>query len=419
MISLAYAAVWFFVFSLPWENFIVVPGVGVFSRVIGAVAVGLTLITLVLTGRFRRWSMLQYAALFFVLWAAGVLLIFYNPTVMPKKFWTFVQLVVMVWMIWELAPTRSRVIGLLSAYVLGSYVSALDTVLLSRREAGALKRFAGGGGDPNDLAMTLAAAIPMAWYLGMTYHRPLVRWACRAYLPIGLLAIALTGSRGGMVASLVGLLIVPLTMTRLSPGKLVMAIALLTISGGLAVAYVPKSIVSRLSTTSTEVEDLSLGGRFRIWKAGIHAFAERPFIGYGSGSFKVAVLPELGYATQVAHNSYLSVLVEEGFIGLLLYLTMFIAVFLALMRLQYLDRRFALVLLATISVAMLPLSWDDRKTVWFVLAALMGFAMARHTTAGPGRPAAQQENAPSFRGPAAARPRPPLTAPNIRRGTTP
>ncbi|MFL5476144.1 MAG: O-antigen ligase family protein, partial [Gemmatimonadales bacterium] len=405
------------VFSLPWENFIVIPGVGVFSRVIGAVAVGLTIVVNIISGRFRRWHVFHVAALLFVVWAAGVLLIVYNPAVMPKKFWTFVQLLVMVWMIWELAPSRSRLIGLLSAYVLGSYVSALDTILLYRRAGGAAQRFAGGGGDPNDLAMTLAAAIPMAWYLGMTSQRPIVRWACRAYIPVGLLAIGLTGSRGGMIASLVGLLIVPLTMTRLSPGKLALAIALLAISGGIAVAYVPKTIVSRLSTTTSAVEDLSLGGRFRIWRAGIHAFAQRPMIGYGSGSFKVALLPELGYATQVAHNSYLSVLVEEGFVGLLLYLTMFIAVFLSLMRLRGVERRFALVLLATIAVAMLPLSWDDRKTVWFVLAALVGLARAPTIVWRPAEPSPQYAGAPLYRGPPSGRPGP-IAVPQARRGTS-
>jgi O-antigen ligase len=415
--SIGYAAVWFFVFSLPWENFIVIPGVGVFSRVIGAVAVALTLVINVISGRFRRLHVFHVAALLFVVWAAGVLLIVYNPVQMPKKFWTFLQLLVMVWMIWELAPTRPRLIGLLTAYVLGSYVSALDTILLYRRAGGAAGRFAGGGGDPNDLAMTLAAAIPMAWYLGMTYHRPLVRWVSRVYLPIGLLAIGLTGSRGGMIASLVGLLIVPLTMTRLSPGKLALAVALLAISGGLAVAFVPQTLVSRLSTTTSEVEDLSLGGRFRIWKAGINAFVQRPLIGYGSGSFKTALMPQLGSTAQVAHNSYLSVLVEEGFIGLLLYLTMFIAVFLSLMRLRGMERRFALVLLATIAVAMLPLSWDDRKTVWFVLAALVGLARAPSLAWRPAAPTPEYAGAPQFRGPVPGRPGP-IGVPNARRGTS-
>ncbi len=415
--SIAYAAVWFFVFSLPWQNFIVIPGVGVFSRVIGAVAVGLTIVVNVISGRFRRWHVFHVAALLFVMWAAGVLLIVYNPVTMPNKFWTFVQLLVMVWMIWELAPSRSRLIGLLSAYVLGSYVSGLATILLYHRAGGEARRFAGGGGDPNDLAMNLAAAIPMAWYLGMTHHRPMVRWACRAYIPVGLLSIGLTGSRGGMIATVVALLIVPLTMTRLSPGKLSLAIVLLAISGGLAVAYVPKTIVSRLSTTTTAVEDLSLGGRFRIWKAGIRVFVQRPMVGYGSGSFKVALLPELGNATQVAHNSYLSVLVEEGLVGFLLYLAMFVAVFLALMRLRGMERRFALVLLTTIVVAMIPLSWEDRKTVWFVLAALIGLARATTIVWRQAAPTPEYAGAPLYRGPASNRPVP-IAMPNARRGTS-
>jgi O-antigen ligase len=415
--SIAYAAVWFFVFSLPWQNFIVIPGVGVFSRVIGAVAVGLTIVVNVISGRFRRWHVFHVAALLFVMWAAGVLLIVYNPVTLPNKFWTFVQLLVMVWMIWELAPSRSRLIGLLSAYVLGSYVSALATILLYHRAGGEARRFAGGGGDPNDLAMNLAAAIPMAWYLGMTHHRPMVRWACRAYIPVGLLSIGLTGSRGGMIATVVALLIVPLTMTRLSPGKLALAIVLLAVSGGLAVAYVPKTIVSRLSTTTTAVEDLSLGGRFRIWKAGIRVFVQRPMVGYGSGSFKVALLPELGNATQVAHNSYLSVLVEEGLVGFLLYLAMFVAVFLALMRLRGMERRFALVLLTTIVVAMVPLSWEDRKTVWFVLAALVGLARAPTIVWRQAAPNPEYAGAPLYRGSASNRPAP-IAVPNARRGTS-
>jgi O-antigen ligase len=120
----------------------------------------------------------------------------------------------------------------------------------------------------------------------------------------------------------------------------------------------------------------------------------------------------------VAHNSYLSVLVEEGFVGFLLYITMFIAVFLALMRLPTMERRFALVLFATICVAMLPLSWDDRKSVWFVLAGIVGLVTARYTPAFAYRQPAPYESAPVFRGSAAGRPRQPMAVPNIRRGTT-
>ena len=96
---------------------------------------------------------------------------------------------------------------------------------------------------------------------------------------------------------------------------------------------------------------------------------------------------------------------------------MFIAVFLALMRLRGTERRFALVLLATIAVAMLPLSWDDRKTVWFVLAALIGLARAPTMVWRPAEPSPQYAGAPLYRGPTPGRPGP-IAVPQARRGTS-
>jgi O-antigen ligase len=382
MTSVAYAALWIFVFSVPWERIFVLTGVSLVTRLMGALAVGLALLAVVISGRLRRWRAFHVAALLFVLWAGVGVLVFHMATV-PRKFYTFVQLFLVVWMIWELTPSGRRVMGLLLAYVLGSYIAALDTLLLFARQAGALRRFASAGSDPNNLAMTLALALPIAWYLGMTYRQPLLRWICRAYLPIGLLAIGLTGSRGGMITSIVALLIVPLSMTNLSPGRMVTAVAMLGISGALAVTYVPETVIERLATTQESVLGRSLGGRFRLWKAGIHAFTEQPIMGYGTSAFRSATMAELGALTQVAHNSYISVAVEEGFVGLMLFLSMLSAVFIAVLRLPRLERRFALVLLTTLCVAMLPLTWEDQKPVWIVLAVLI--AMASTGSGGLGR----------------------------------
>jgi len=89
-----------------------------------------------------------------------------------------------------------------------------------------------------------------------------------------------------------------------------------------------------------------------------------------------AITPQLGTASQVAHNSFISLLVEQGLIGLMLYLLMLVSAFLAVRRLSLLERRFGLVLMATLVVAMLPLTWEHRKPVWFILAALVGLAQA-------------------------------------------
>jgi O-antigen ligase len=410
MIQLAYAALWIFVFSVPWEDVVVIPGLGAVSRLTGIVALSLALLAAVITGRVRRWHLFHVAALLFVIWAGSSVLMFEMMKI-PMKFWTYLQLFLVLWMIWELAPSRKRLLGLLVAYVFGAYVSAFSTIMALRRDTGAARRFAAGGFDANDLAAALALALPMAWYLGTVHRSPLIRWVCRAYIPVGGVAILLTGSRGGMLATMVALLIIPLTMTRLSPGRLAMAIAILCISGTLAVAYVPETVVERLATTGSEVQEGRLGGRFKLWVAGGKAFARRPMLGYGTSGFRTAITPYLPTRAQVAHNSYLSVLVENGIIGFSLYGLMCFVVFRAVLVLPTLDRRFSLVLLATLAVVLLPLTWEDHKPVWFILAALLGLSRAYAASGSGGLPQPYPYRAAPIPRPAMAqRPPQPVTA---------
>jgi O-antigen ligase len=375
MISLAYAALWMYVFSMQCEDLIGATALGAVSRIIGMPALGLALLAALSSGRVRRLHGFHIAALLFVICVVGGQLFLHSRQELPNKFWTYVQLLLVLWIIWEVAPTWQRLRGLLVAYVFGSYVAALGTIMLYFENSGLLRRFSVGGGDANDLAMTLALGIPMAWYIGMTDARPFVLWAGRAFLPVGVFAIGLTASRGGMVAGIVGLMIVPLFMTKLSPGRLAMIVTVLGLSGILAVTYIPEKVVERLASTGTEVETLRLGGRFKVWQAGFTAFTHKPLMGYGTSRFKLATDPFGGYG-KVAHNSFISVLVEQGLIGFLLYMLMFVTVFLALLNLPRMQRRFALVLLATLFTAMMPLTWESRKQVWFVLAWLVGMAQA-------------------------------------------
>ncbi len=406
MSAIAYWLTWLFVFALPWENAVsVIPGTAIVTKVTGALSLAAALGAMVMSGRLRRWHPMHLAGLLFLIWSGGELFLSHTGTRLPYKYTTYAQLFAVMLILWEIAPSWSRLTGLMTSYMFGAYVAAVATLMLYRQEARELNRFAAVESDPNSLAMTLALALPMAWYLGMTARNPILRWVSRCYIAVGLVAIGLTASRGGMVAATVALMIVPLTMTRLSPGRLIAAVVMLTVSGVLAAVYIPDKIVQRLATTGTEVEDLSLGGRFKLWEAGMKALTERPLTGYGAGFWRKAVEPWLGPNPQVAHNSYISVVVETGIVGLLLYLGMFLAVFLALMRLPSFERRFTLVLLATLMVAMLPLSWDDQKSVWFVLALLLGLSQA------PGvgaprimRPALQVYPPPVARPPLAARP---------------
>jgi O-antigen ligase/polysaccharide polymerase Wzy-like membrane protein len=373
MTNVAYAALWLFCFAVPWENVVAVPGVGTISRLMGMVALGFALMATVVSARVRRLQFFHVAALLFVICAG--LGVFRSPDE-PRaisKFLTYFQLLLVLWMIWEVAPDFRRQRGLLLAYVCGAYVSALSTVMDYREgihSAKAATRFAAQGFDANDLGMILALALPMAWYLGMTYQQPLIRWFCRGYLPLAVVAIGLTASRGALVATIVALLIVPATMTRLSPARMVGAILLLFAVGAAAVTYIPETSWQRWGTTRREVETGTMNSRLGTWKAGLRAFTWKPLLGYGTSGFNWAV------RHGQPHNSYLAVLVEQGIVGFLLYSLMFVAVFINVLRLPPLERRFALVLMATMGTAMLPLGWDDRKPVWIILALLMAMAAA-------------------------------------------
>jgi hypothetical protein len=129
MISLAYATLWIFIFSVPWGERLILPGVSLITRLTGAVALGLTLLIVVISARLRRWRGFHMAALLFVVWAGVGVMILHMQTV-PHKFYTFVQLFLMIWMTWELAPSGRRLLSLLLAYVLGAYIAALETILL-------------------------------------------------------------------------------------------------------------------------------------------------------------------------------------------------------------------------------------------------------------------------------------------------
>ena len=71
MTTLAYVALWTFVFAVPWEGFIRVDGISVASRATGVLAFGIALLAVATSGRFRRLHSFHIAALLFVVWSGA------------------------------------------------------------------------------------------------------------------------------------------------------------------------------------------------------------------------------------------------------------------------------------------------------------------------------------------------------------
>jgi O-antigen ligase len=373
---LAHIFVWLFVFTVPWQNMVVLPGLGTISALCGAAAIGATILQVALRGKVRGLVRFHWATFLFFMWVfLSAFWAIARPESVLKDLSTYIQIFVMVWVIWEASLTRARVLSLLQAYVLGAYVAAGSTIMnyvtgVGFREDA--ERFAASGFDPNDLGALLALALPMAWYLASTAPSALWRWLNRLYFVAGTVAILLTGSRGAMLTTMVALMVVPLTLTQIRRGLRIAAVIIMIGTGIAAVRFVPQEVFLRLSTTSSEISEGTLNNRLRVWKAAMAQFPERPVQGYGPAGWYPALGLRIGNVAP--HNTWIAILLEEGIVGLLLYLSIFLVLWSRLLTLPTFERRAGLILLTTLAVAITPLGWQQNKASWLVLALLAGWA---------------------------------------------
>ncbi|NIQ55574.1 MAG: hypothetical protein GWN71_20065, partial [Gammaproteobacteria bacterium] len=166
-------------------------------------------------GRLRRLAPPLILMAAFIGWSALSMFWSIEPESTQIRTKTFLQLGLLAWLIWELAPTHERQAHLFQAYVLGAYVAAFDTIgNYLAGAATATGRFAAEGFNPNDLGFTLVLGIPMAWHLATLSRIPVLIWVNRLYVPIAMIAVTLTASRGAFLPALVALLIIPWSLTR-------------------------------------------------------------------------------------------------------------------------------------------------------------------------------------------------------------
>ena len=387
---LAFASLWLLVFAMPWENAVTISGFGTSARLIGMAAVGLGVLAIVARGKIRRPSAGHIVMVLFVLLAALSCLWSLYPEGTLDQVFTYIQLLAMVWLIWELAPQVPEQMRLMQAYLLGTLVSGIDTVyrFLSHQES-VYQRYAGANLDANDLGLIMALSIPMSYYL-LIESKGWTTWLYRLQLVLAGTTILLTASRGASLATLVALSIVPLTQARLT-GRQRIAL-LLTVSFFVygALLFVPATSWERLSTTlgefaqstSTTPGEFAQGtftGRTIIWKAGWEIFRVHPFFGIGANSFRLIVSRVLAEPIRLeeqtpappAHNTFLSVLVEQGVLGFTVYCALLAVLALSLKALPLFQRRLWIVSLAVWIVGVSSLTWEMRKPTWFFFGLIM------------------------------------------------
>jgi O-antigen ligase len=370
MNKIAFLALWFLVFSTAWEELVEVAGFGRISRLIGLVAFATWLLSVFTERGFRRLAPAHLLIILFVSWSALSIFWSIDPESTFRLSSTYLQLALLVWLIWELATTERRQLLLLQGYVLGAYLSAGYTIVLYLSSAAKLSRYAASGYNPNDLGFTLVLALPVAWYLSLALPNRSLAWLNRLYLPVGVAAIVLTASRGAAIPGFVALLLIPWTLIRVRVLTRAAVVGLLVASAFTITSLAPPATMARLGTIPAEVREGSFSSRAQIWRAGWEVFRDDPIIGVGGGTFAEAVRPVLGTA-RAPHQSFLPVLVGQGLIGFVLFLAIFVVAFWPIPGMSTLQRRFWTILSLTLLIGLLPRTWDYRKPTWLVLGVLI------------------------------------------------
>jgi O-antigen ligase len=365
-----------FVFSLPWEKSLWIPGVGTASRLLGGLALAAGALVAIRRRSVRPPNLALALAGVFVVWVAATWFWTLAPAVTAARAWTFAQLFAMVWLIWDQCRSASRPVQLMEAYVWGAAVaSAATLVRYAQNHQIYYRRYAAAGFDPNDLALTLALSIPFSLYLAFG-GRGAKRWIYRAAVLPVISAILLTASRAALVAASLAFLFVIFTWRESDRAQRISGVVLLGLLLLGAFRLAPAASRERLASLPTELGQGTLHNRTRIWKTGLRVLKSHPVRGAGAGAYPEVVRPWLGRPAlagyeYVAHNTFLSVLVECGLIGLALFAALLglLALFVWMMPLA--ERVLWSVMLVVWAAGVSTLTWEHRKPGWLIFALIM------------------------------------------------
>ena len=185
----------------------------------------------------------------------------------------------------------------------------------------------GGGGfiEPNnELALALVTGIPLVYYLSLRVAKAWQRWGLLMVIFLMSVAAIASQSRGALlaIAAMTGAFILR------SPSRIRLIIPIV-LTAVFILAFMPDKYWDRIETINTYQSDASAMGRINAWMMAWN-IATSNFFG-GGFSLEVQSIfdryaPDPSFIA-VAHSNYFQVLGQHGFVGLILYLGIWISMY--------------------------------------------------------------------------------------------
>lgn len=368
--KIAQMVIWVFIFTIPWETAITISSLGTVSRVIGLLAAGIWLFSVLVEGRMRKPNVFHLFVFLFMLDNIASIFWSHHYGLTWSRVKTYAQLAILVWILWDLITTPGDLRNGMQAFILGGYVGIgsslynfITNQLISTWEVG---RYTGASQNAVEFAMILSLSLPIAWHLAMTQKKGLGANLWRginfAFIPAALFAIVLTGTRTALLSIIPGLIYILWTLRNIKMGYRLLIFSAFIVLLFVGQSLVPQSTLERLGTLSASIEANDLGGRAVLWKGALRIFQDYPILGVGSGSLSSP--DELG---AFAHNTFLSILAELGMVGFAIFMGVLGAVFLNAIRQPKPYAALSLSIFVIWIISVMSLTWEYAKPTWFFL----------------------------------------------------
>lgn len=360
-----------FIYTIPVENSVIISGVGSINRLLGLISFCISLIYIVSIRRtVKKMTLFMLLSLTFLFWVSFTIFWSYNIQNSLTVWLTAIQIILMIQLINEVVDTKNDLLFLIKAFLLGIFTSVISIILSFINGVSYTiydLRFTAFGTDPNDVGVTLAIAIPILWYLILNEKDKVFLLISKIFFPLIIFSIVLTGSRGALLTAIVALLIIPFTYNKLKTIHKILTLIIFSVLTMILIKVVPVSVVERIFSIRDELSSGNVSNRTDLWYAGLKVFSENPIQGVGIGAFADSVQSYLGYG-YVAHNTFISILVEQGLVGFCIFLLILVYLFVNSRNLENKEYIMWRVVIVTWCIGVFSLTWEFQKVTWLIFS---------------------------------------------------
>ncbi len=174
--------------------------------------------------------------------------------------------------------------------------------------------------DNNDMALAIIMILPLMWYIGRQMTAKTMQVVMLGAVGLSILSVLTSQSRGALLA-----LVAALAFFWFKSRKKIWLGIILVGSAPIFLLSMPDEWHERMSSISEYRQDESAMGRINAWHFAYNLAIDRPLVGGGFQTFDRNLFSI--YAPDPrnfhdAHSIYFEVLAEQGFVGLILFLSL-------------------------------------------------------------------------------------------------